>query len=113
MILIFLSIFSKHLFSSLYKRFFRCAGAAGADGTSYSSSISEIITNSYPNNVTTTKYFTLADLSTNPVITKQTLLFKWNKNNSNGTFKEIHGEIMLVTITKQLVNIIITLKNFY
>ena len=77
------------------------AGAAGADGTSYSSSISEIITTSYPNNVTTTKYFTLANLSTNPVITKQTLLFKWNKNNSNGTFfKEIHGEIMLVTYHK-------------
>lgn len=74
------------------------AGATGADGTSYSSSISEIITASYPNNVTTTKYFTLADLSINPVITNQTLLFKWNKNNSNGTFfKEIHGEIMLVT----------------
>ena len=60
---------------------YQVSGAAGADGTSYSSSISEIITTSYPNNVTTTKYFTLADLSTNPVITKQTLLFKWNKNN--------------------------------
>ena len=77
------------------------AGAAGADGTSYSSSITDIIKESYPNTVTTTKYFTLADLTTNPVTTKQTLLFKWNKNNSNGTFfKEIHGEIMLVTYHK-------------
>ena len=77
------------------------AGASGSDGTSYSSSITNIIKESYPNTVTTTKYFTLADLNTNPVITKQTLLFKWNKNNSNGTFfKEIHGEIMLVTYHK-------------
>tara|TARA_B100001287_G_C22649882_1_gene514650 strand:- start:225 stop:1658 length:1434 start_codon:yes stop_codon:yes gene_type:complete len=38
---------------------------------------------------------------TNPVTTLQTLLFKWNKNNSNGTFfKEIHGEIMVVTYHK-------------
>jgi len=77
------------------------AGAAGADGTSYSSSITNIIQESYPNTVTTTKYFTLADLTTNPITTKQTLLFKWNKNNSNGTFfKEIHGEIMIVTYHK-------------
>ena len=74
------------------------AGADGAAGTSYSSSISEIIASSYPNTVTTTKYYTVANLTTNPVTTLQTLLFKWNKNNSNGTFfKEIHGEIMIVT----------------
>ena len=77
------------------------AGAAGADGTSYSSSVTEIIASSYPNTVTTTKYYTIANLVTNPVTTLQTLLFKWNKNNSNGTFfKEIHGEIMVVTYHK-------------
>lgn len=74
------------------------AGADGATGTSYSSSVSEIIASSYPNTVTTTRYYTVANLTTNPVTTLQTLLFKWNKNNSNGTFfKEIHGEIMIVT----------------
>ena len=74
------------------------AGADGAAGTSYSSSVSEIIASSYPNTVTTTRYYTVANLTTNPVTTLQTLLFKWNKNNSNGTFfKEIHGEIMIVT----------------
>ena len=77
------------------------AGAAGADGTSYSSSVTEIIASSYPNTVTTTRYYTIANLVTNPVTTLQTLLFKWNKNNSNGTFfKEIHGEIMVVTYHK-------------
>lgn len=74
------------------------AGADGAAGTSYSSSVNEIIASSYPNTVTTTRYYTVANLTTNPVTTLQTLLFKWNKNNSNGTFfKEIHGEIMIVT----------------
>ena len=76
-------------------------GDPGADGTSYSSSINEIISSSYPNTVTTTRYYTVANLTLNPVTTLQTLLFKWNKNNSNGTFfKEIHGEIMVVTYHK-------------
>ena len=73
-------------------------GADGADGTNFSSSITEIISSSYPNTVSTIRYYTIANLTVNPTVTLQTLLFKWNKNNSNGTFfKEIHGEIMIVT----------------